>query len=142
MRHQLRQSFALLPRRSDPRIWITEPSESGVNKLICGRSASSGALSVEGPAKNKLRRTIMFSSHPSEPMVNERRFPDTSPGNDGNDIYMLGRPSFVQKGDILLSTKKVASCYWQSGYGDLLWSRHCLWSANYGSRHRQVDRVF
>src|SRR5271166_4055599 len=134
MRDELRQSFALLPRRSDPWIWIAKPSESSIKKFICGRSAAATALPVERPAKNKLRRTIMFSSHPSEPMVDERRFPDTSPVNDCNDIYMLVRPSFVQKGDILLSTKKVASCYWQSGYGDLLWSRYCLRSANYGSR--------
>ena len=50
---------------------------------------STGALSVEGPTKNELCRTIMFSSHSSEPMVDERGLPDTGPGNDRDDIYML-----------------------------------------------------
>src|SRR6202047_1553779 len=103
---ELRQSFALCPRCSKPWIWIAKPTQSSVEKFISGRSAPAGALSVEGPAKNKLRRTIMVSSHPSEPLVDQRRLPDTSPGNDFNDIYMLVRPCIVQKSDILLSTKK------------------------------------
>src|ERR1700730_11464195 len=107
---ELRQSFALLPRRSDPRIWITKPGESRVNKFICGRRVSTGALSVEGPAKNKLSRTIMFSSHPSEPMVNERGLPDTSPGNDRNDVDIPVCPCTIQENDILLSAKNIASC--------------------------------
>jgi hypothetical protein len=72
MRDELRQSFALLPRRSDPWIWIAKPSESRVEKFICGRGIPTAALSVKGPAKNKFRRIIMVSSHPSEPMVHER----------------------------------------------------------------------
>src|SRR6478609_11744549 len=130
MHDELSQSLALLPRRSEPWIWISKPSERSVQKFICGRSASTGTLPIERPAKNKLRRTIMVSSHPSEPMVNERRLSDTSPGNDCNDIYMLVRPCFVQKGDVLLSAKKVASCDWQSGYGDLLRSQYCPRSAS------------
>src|SRR3984893_16494408 len=125
MRDELRQSFALLPRRSDPRIWITKPSKSGINKFICGRRASTGALSVEGPAKNKLSRTIMFSSHPSEPMVNERGLSDPSPGNDCNDVDILVCPCTIQKSDILLSTKNIASCNGQSGYGNLLRCKSC-----------------
>src|ERR1700730_1520650 len=116
MRDELRQSFALLPRRSDPRIWITKPSKSGVNKFICGRRASTGALSVEGPTKNELSRTIMFSSHPSEPMVHQRRLPDTGPGNDCNDIDMLVCPCIIQESEILLSPKNIASSNGQSGY--------------------------
>jgi hypothetical protein len=69
---ELRQSFALLPRRSEPRIWIYKPSESRIKKFSRGRSLPTGALSIEGPTKNKLCRTIMFCSHPSEPMVDER----------------------------------------------------------------------
>src|SRR6266403_1324733 len=38
-------------------IWITKPSESGVDKFACRRSVPTSALSVEGPAKNKLCRT-------------------------------------------------------------------------------------
>ena len=110
MRDELRQSFALLPRRSEPWIWISKPSESRIKKFICGRSVPTAALSVEGPTKNKLRRTIMVSSHPSEPMVDERGLPDASPGNDCNDIYMLVCPCIIQKSDILLSTKNITSC--------------------------------
>ncbi len=75
-----------------------------------------GALSVEGPAKDELRGTIMFSSHSSEPMVNERGFPDTGPGNDCNDIYILGCPCSIQKSDVLLSPENIASRNGQSGY--------------------------
>jgi len=106
---EFRQSFALLPRCSDPRIWITKPSQGRVKKFICGRSAPTRALSVEGPAKNELRRTIMFSSHPSEPMVEERRLPDTSPGNDCDDIYLWICPGSVQESDIRVSTKNISS---------------------------------
>ena len=116
MRDEFRQSFALLPRRSDPWIWISKPSESSVKKFICGRSAPTAALPVKGPAKDELRRPIMFSRHPSEPMVDERRLPDTSPGNDCNDIYILVCPRSIQESDILLSTKNIAPCNGQSGY--------------------------
>ena len=58
----------------------------------------------------------MFSSHPSEPMVDERGLPDTGPSNDCNDIYMLICPCLIQESDILLSTKNIASCNGQSGY--------------------------
>src|SRR5271157_4685634 len=101
MRDDLRQSFALLPRRSEPWIWISKPSESRIKKFICRRSLPTAALSVEGPTKNELRRTILFSSHSSEPMVNERGFPDPGPGNDRNDIYLLVCPGIIQKSDIL-----------------------------------------
>ena len=90
---EFRQSFTLLPRRSDPRIWVTKPTESRVKKLICRRSAPTAALSVEGPAENELRRTIVFSRHPFKPVVNKRRFPNASPGNDRNDIYDPGLPT-------------------------------------------------
>src|SRR5271165_2644150 len=116
MRDELRQSFALLPRRSDPWIWIAKPSESSVKKFICGRSLPAAALPVEGPAKNELRRTIMFSSHPTEPMIHQRRLPNTSPGNDCHDIYLLVRPCIIQESKILFSTKNIASCNGQSGY--------------------------
>src|SRR5260221_6194577 len=116
MRNELRQSFALLPLRSDPWIWISKPVESRIKKFICGRSAPTAALSVEGPTKNELRRTIMFSSHLPEPMVDQRGLPDTGPGNDGNDIDMLVCPCIIQESEILLSPKNIASCNGQSGY--------------------------
>src|SRR5258708_34952531 len=109
MRDEFRQSFAFLPCRSDPRIWIPDPSQSHVKQFIRGRSAPTCALSVEGPAKNELRRTITFSSHPPEPMVEERRLPDTSPGNDGDDISLRICPGSIQESDILLSTKNISS---------------------------------
>src|SRR6516225_8901937 len=117
---ELRQSFAFLPRRSKPGIWISKPIESRVEKFIRGRSLRTGALPVKGPAKNQLCRTIFFSSHSPEPMFNKRRLPDPSPGNDCNDVDVLLCPRPIQKCDILLSTKNIASCNGQSGYGNLL----------------------
>src|SRR6516225_7245898 len=67
----------------------------------------------------------MLSSHPSEPMVNERGLADTSPSNDCDDIDLLVCPCLIQKRDILLSTKKIASCNRQSGYGNLLRCKSC-----------------
>ena len=46
------------------------------------------SLSVEGPAEDKLRGTIIFSRHASEPMVDKRGLPDTGPGNNRCDIDM------------------------------------------------------
>src|SRR5438876_11810695 len=89
MRNELGQSFTLLPGRSKPRIWVAKPRESGIKKFIGRRSVASGALSVERPAKYELRRTIVFSSHSSEPMVDERRFSDSAPGNDCNDVRRM-----------------------------------------------------
>src|SRR5208282_6504948 len=104
---------------------ISKPSESSIKKFVCGRSAPTTALSVEGPAKNELRRTIMFNSHPPEPIVDERGLPDTGPGNNCNDIYMLVCPCTIQENDILLSTKNIASRNGQSGYGNFLRSQSC-----------------
>jgi hypothetical protein len=109
MGDELRQSFAFPPRRTEPWIWISKPSESSVNEFICGRSLRPGALPVERPGKYELRRTIVSSTHSSEPMVNERRFSDPGPGNDGNDVDIPVGPCTIQEGDILLSTKKIPS---------------------------------
>src|SRR5262249_52318561 len=108
-----------------PWIRITKPGESGVKEFIGGGSATTRALSVEGPAENQLRRAIIFQGHLLEPMVDQRGFPDAGPGNDGNDIYMLVCPGSIQKSDILLSTKNTASGNRQSGYRDLLWPQSC-----------------
>jgi hypothetical protein len=72
MGYPLRQSLGLFPRCSDAWIGIPEPSQSSVKKFICGRSAPGRALSIEGPAKNELRRTILFSSHWLRRMAAER----------------------------------------------------------------------
>src|SRR6516225_4529164 len=96
--------------------------ESRIKKLIGRRSASACALSVERPAKYELRRTIIFSSHPSEPMVDQRGLANASPGNDCHDIRMLVRPCVIEKSDILFSTKNITSGNGQSGYGNLLWT--------------------
>src|SRR6476646_1076081 len=113
---ELRQSFAFLPGGTEPWIWISKPGESRIKKFICGRSLPTAALSVEGPTKNKLCRTIMVNSHLSEPMVNERGLPDTDPGNDRNDIYLVICPCIIQESNILLSPKNIASCNRQSRY--------------------------
>src|SRR5271154_3473401 len=112
---ELRQSSAFFPGGTEPWIWISEPVESRIEKFISGRSVPAAALSVEGPAKNKLRRTIMVSSHPSEPMVDEGRLSDSGPGNDCNDVDILVCPCTVQKSDVLFSTKNIASRDGQSG---------------------------
>src|SRR5215475_15426283 len=114
MRDEFRQSLALLPRRSDPGIGITKPTERRVEKFVCRRSALTGALAIERPAKNELRRPIMVSSHPPEPMIYQRRLTDPSPGNDGNDIDLTVCPCAVHESDVLLSTKNILSCYRQS----------------------------
>src|SRR5580700_2830487 len=122
---ELSESLAFLPGRSEPWIWISKPSESRIKKFICGRGVPTAALSIEGPTKNELCRTIMVSSHPSEPMVDERGLPDTGPGNDRNDIYLLICPCIIQESDILLSTKNIASGNGQSGQGNLLGCKSC-----------------
>jgi hypothetical protein len=55
----------------------------------------------------------MFSSHLREPMVDERGLPETGPGDDRNDIYLLICPSIIQESDILLSPENLTSCNWQ-----------------------------
>src|SRR6516162_11571121 len=67
----------------------------------------------------------MVISHPSEPMVNERGFPDPSPSNDCNDVDIILCPGTIQESDALLSTKNIASRYGQPGYGNLLRSKSC-----------------
>src|SRR5215831_8295435 len=94
MRDEIRESLALLPSRSEPWIWISKPTEGRIKKFISGRSASTGALSVERPAKNELGGAILLSRHPSEPMVDERGLSNTRPGNDCNDIDILVCPWF------------------------------------------------
>src|SRR5271157_2847597 len=135
MCHEFRQSLSLLPARSEPWIWISKPSVHSVKKFICRRSVSATALSVKGPAKNQLRRTVFFSSHSSEPMVNERGLTDPGPGNDCNDVDILVCPSTIQKSDILLSTKNIASGNGQSGYGNLLRCKPCWRLASSDTRN-------
>jgi hypothetical protein len=54
----------------------------------------------------------MFRSHPDEPLIDKCRFPDTGPGNDGDDIDILVCPGTIQKSDIRVSAKKIASRNW------------------------------
>src|ERR1700675_4028719 len=115
MRDELCQSFALLPRSSEPWIWVAKPSESRVKKFICGRSLPTAALSVEGPTINKLGRTIMVTSHPQEPMIDECGLPRPSPCNDLNEVYILVCPCIVQETDVLFATKNITSCDGHSG---------------------------
>src|SRR6516162_2660397 len=110
MRDELRQSFALLPCCSEAWIWIAKPVKSAIKKFIGRRSAAAGALSVKRPAKDEFRGAIVFSSHPSKPMVDECGLSDTSPGNDGNHVDVLICPVTIQKSDILLSAKNFTSC--------------------------------
>src|SRR5271166_4382839 len=67
----------------------------------------------------------MVSSHPSEPIVDQRRLPNTRPCNNCNDVDILVCPCTIQKSDILLSTKNITSCNGQSGYGNLLRCKSC-----------------
>src|SRR5580700_6725274 len=138
MRDELRQSFALLPCRSHPWIWISKPSESSVKKFICRRTVPTAALSVERPAKYELRRTILFSSHSSELMVDQRRFSDSAPGNNCNNIDLLVCPCIVQETDVLFTTKNITSCDGQSGYGNLLRTKSCWPLASFDTRSGRV----
>src|SRR5262252_8517314 len=58
-------------------------------------------------------------------MVNERGLPDPSPGNNCNDVDILVCPCTIQKSNILLSTKNIASCNRQPGYRNLLRRKSC-----------------
>src|SRR5215831_21396650 len=120
MPDELRQSLALLPCCSEPWIRIAKPPQSGIKKFIGRGSAAAGALSIERPAKYELRRTIVFSSHSSQPMVDQRRFSDSAPGGNCNNIDLLVCPGIVQESDVLFTTKKITSCDGQSGYRNLL----------------------
>src|SRR5262249_54895508 len=134
MRDELGKSLALLPGSPKPRVRVSEPGESRVKKFICGRSAPTGALSVKRPAKNQLRRTIMLSSHPSQPMVDERGLSDPGPGNDCNDVDFLLGPRMIQKSDILLSTKNITSRNGQSGHRNFFRSKFYWRLASSGTR--------
>src|SRR6267154_6227347 len=94
---------------------MAKPVKSGIKKFIGRRSVAAGALSVERPAKYELRRTILFSSHSSEPMVDQRRFSDSAPGNNCHNIDLLVRPCILQETDVLFTTKNFTSCNGQSG---------------------------
>src|SRR5215469_6247190 len=63
---------------ANPGIRITKSTQSGVKKFVCRGSTSTTALSVKGPAKDEFRGAIVFSSHPSNPMVDECGLSDTS----------------------------------------------------------------
>ena len=130
MRDEFRQSFALLPRHSDPWIRVTKPTESSVKKFICGGGAPTATLPIEGPAIDELSGTIMFRSHSPEPMVDQRGLSNASPSHNCDDIYIRIGPCIIQESDIFLSTKKIASSNWQSGYSDVL--RSCGRLAGYG----------
>src|ERR1700756_1488512 len=123
MGDELGQSFAFLPRSSHPWIWVFKPGKSSVEKFVCRGRLPACALSVEGPAENELRRTIVFSSHSPEPTVDKGGLPDTSPSDDANDVHVLVRQRSIQEGDILLSPKNIASGNRQSGYRDFLRSQ-------------------
>src|SRR5215471_2930210 len=44
MGDELRESFALLPSRSEAWIWVTEPTKRRINKFIGRRGVAAGAL--------------------------------------------------------------------------------------------------
>src|ERR1700726_3346621 len=120
MRDELRKSLAFLPGGTEPWIWIFKPSESRIKKFVCGGSLPTAPLSVKGPTKNELRRTIILSGDPAEPMVDQRGLADTGPGNNCHDIYLLICPGVVQESDVLLSPKNIASSNGQPSDGNLL----------------------
>src|SRR6516164_10827060 len=95
---------------------------------------SARTLPVERPAKNELCRAIVFSSHSSEPMIDQRRFSDSTPGSNCSNIDLLVRPCIVQESDVLFTTKKITSCDRQSGYGNLLWTWSCWPLASFDTR--------
>src|ERR1700719_4444401 len=102
---ELRQSFALFPRRSEPWIWISKPAESRIKKFVCRRGVPTGALAVKGPAENKLGRAGTRVRYRSEPMVDEGGLADPSPGHDGYHIYLWIRPGRIKESEVLSSTE-------------------------------------
>jgi hypothetical protein len=54
----------------------------------------------------------MFSSHPPEPMVDQRRLADTGPGNDCNDVIRMkvGAPRPLRY--LSRTTKAEAAKFW------------------------------
>src|ERR1700746_721908 len=109
MGDELGQSFAFLPRRSYPWIWVFKPGESSVEKFVCRGRLPACTLSVEEPAENELRRTIVFSSHSPEPTVDKGGLPDTSPSDDANDVHVLVRQRTTQESHIFLCPKHTPS---------------------------------
>src|SRR6516164_2704170 len=79
----------------------------------------------------------MVSSHPSEPMVNERGLSNPSPGNDGNDVDILVRPCLIQESDILLPAKNIASRNRQSSDRNLLRTQSSRRLARVDARSRR-----
>src|SRR5215469_16020508 len=121
---ELCESLTFLPPRPQPWIWISKPSERSVQKFICRRSTPAGTLPVKGPAKNKLRRTILFSSHPSKPMVDQRRLSGTGPGNDSDYVHLWVRQGCIQECQVSFAPEKLFARHGQSGYRNALW---CSW---------------
>src|SRR5580704_18715464 len=107
MRDELRESLALLPRRSDPWIWIAKPSESSVQKFIRRRSAPARALPVEGPAKDQVRRTVLVGRQSPQPVVNQRGFAHAGPGHDADHVDLRIGPGRVQERQVLLTPKNI-----------------------------------
>src|SRR6516225_11125922 len=58
-------------------------------------------------------------------MVDQRRFSDSAPGSNCNNIDLLVCPCIVQERDVLFTTKKITSCDGQSGYGNLVRCKSC-----------------
>src|SRR5262249_16613251 len=50
----------------------------------------------------------------------QRRFSDSAPGSNCNNIDLLVCPGIAQESDVLFTTKKITSCDGQSGYRNLL----------------------
>src|SRR5215471_1097670 len=122
MGYELGESLALLPGSPKPRVRVSEPGQSRVKKFICGRSAPAGALSVEGPAKNQLRRTVMLGSHQPEPVVNQRGLSNPGPGNDCYDVDILVCPGSIQESNVFFPPKNIARCDGQFCHRNLFWS--------------------
>ena len=111
----LGQSLAFLPRRADSRIGISKPVESSFNKFIGRGGASARALPIKRPAKDKFCDTVVMRSHGSKPVIDKRRLPNTTPGNDRNDIDTGICPGSIQECENLLAAKKLASGHRRSG---------------------------
>ena len=115
MPNELRQSFALFPRRSGVSNRISKPSEGSVKKFVCGRSVLRRCLVCRMTSQKRALLNDTFQ----QPFVGANDWlhmiDDTGPGNDRHDIYLRVCPGVIQKSDILLSTKQIASCNRQSG---------------------------
>jgi hypothetical protein len=76
MRDELHEPFALLPTRSEPRIWISKPAQSDVEKFICQRSVFfAHALSRKAISSSRPNTSLPVTGSLAMETLSESIFP-------------------------------------------------------------------